>query len=157
MSLPPGRYLARFIGKDNPDSIGGMYATGKGPGQPIGLDPNTPEFYGQQVWMFEPASEEGRDVYTINSRPGESWSYRSDSPEPREPIILDRPKPFRVQRSERVQGRHIFTSIAPTEQRIGATLYVGAEEHQRELILVPIPVIPDAPPAPLWELKPLEE
>ncbi|KAF8680433.1 hypothetical protein RHS04_04766 [Rhizoctonia solani] len=157
MSLPPGRYLARFIGKDNPDSIGGMYATGKGLGQPIELDPNRPEFHGQQEWEFEPASEEGRDVYTINSRPGESWSYRSDSPVPGETIILDRPKPFRVQHSERTLSEHSLNSIAPTEQRVGATLYVGAGEHQRELTLVPIPVVPDAPPAPLWELMRLEE
>ncbi|GAB1519457.1 hypothetical protein RhiTH_002524 [Rhizoctonia solani] len=155
MSIRPGRYLVRFIGKGDQDFVGGMYATGKGPGRPIGLDPNRPEFYGQQQWVFEIAPEEGRDVYTINSRPGESWSYGFKSPIPGGPIILADTKLFRVQRSEGSQGRHIFT-IAPTQQPIGATLYVGAGE-QRELILVPISVIPDAPPAPLWELKPLEE
>ncbi|KAF8760749.1 hypothetical protein RHS01_01146 [Rhizoctonia solani] len=155
MSLRPGRYLVRFIVEGDQDFVGGMYATGKGFRNPIGLDPNRPEFYGQQQWVFEPASEEGRDVYTINSRPGESWNYGSENPMPGGPIILAQPNPFRVQRSEGSQGRHIFT-IAPTQQLIGATLYVGAGE-ERELILVPIPVIPDAPPAPLWELKPLEE
>ncbi|QRW18799.1 peptidase inhibitor clitocypin domain-containing protein [Rhizoctonia solani] len=155
MSLRPGRYLARFIVEGDQDFVGGMYATGKGPGRPIGLDPNRPEFYGQQQWEFELAPEGGRDVYTINSRPGESWSYESENPIPEEPIILDGAKLFRVQRSEGSQGGDIFT-IASTKSLIGATLYVGAGENQRVLTFIPVPVIPGAH-GPLWEFKRLEE
>ncbi|CAE6339986.1 unnamed protein product [Rhizoctonia solani] len=155
MSLRPGPYLARFIGEGDPGFIGGMYATDKGPGRPIGLDPDAPQFRGQQEWLFIP-SNEGPDVYIIKSKNDEYWSYRSEPPAPEESVILGDLRPFRVQHSEGVQGEHIFT-IAPTRQPIGATFYVGAGQGRRELILVPIPVIPGAPPAPLWELKPLEE
>ncbi|ELU41215.1 peptidase inhibitor clitocypin domain-containing protein [Rhizoctonia solani AG-1 IA] len=158
MSLPRphGLYLVQFIGYGESGSLGDLYATRKGHRQSVGLDPNTPEFHGQQVLLVEPASREDPDVHAISFAPEESWSYKSENPVPGEPIVLGRPKGFRMQRSERSQGRHIFTSIAPEEQPTGATLYVGAGEHQRELTLVPIPVVPDAPPAPLWELKPLD-
>ncbi|GAB1519464.1 hypothetical protein RhiTH_002532 [Rhizoctonia solani] len=157
MSLPRphGLYLVQFIGYGESGSLGDLYATRKGHRQSVGLDPNTPEFHGQQVLLVEPASREDPDVHAISFAPEESWSYKSENPVPGEPIVLGRPKGFRMQRSERSQGRHIFT-IAPEEQPTGATLYVGAGEHQRELTLVPIPVVPDAPPAPLWELKPLD-
>ncbi|KAF8708030.1 hypothetical protein RHS03_04358, partial [Rhizoctonia solani] len=158
MSLPRphGLYLVQFIGYGESGSLGDLYATRKGHRQSVGLDPNTPEFHGQQVLLVEPASREDPDVHAISFAPEESWSYKSENPVPGEPIVLGRPKGFRMQRSERSQGRHIFTSIAPEEQPTGATLYVGAGEHQRELTLVPITAVPDAPPAPLWELKPLD-
>ncbi|CUA75632.1 hypothetical protein RSOLAG22IIIB_11877 [Rhizoctonia solani] len=155
--LRSGPYTLRILqSNDSKLLVGGEYATARGPQDVVYL---AREGIRGQVWDVTVEGEDERG-YLISLRArginDDSLTYLHNKiNEPGAPLILSEEKLFEARRENDIEGIGIF-SLVPTDIKlVGATWYVGRNDRE-EVALQPIPVIPDAPPHPVWAFIPAD-
>ncbi|KDQ11346.1 hypothetical protein BOTBODRAFT_135853 [Botryobasidium botryosum FD-172 SS1] len=135
-SFQPGRYRLRAVLTSDPDpSVGGLFATGGDPSQPITTAPNDPRFADRQTWDIVENKDENKDehkgekTYKIIYAGKEGFSYAST--DKGAPITLGPPKDFTLRLWP---GTDVYV-IRPTEFPItdGFDICVGIMKDQSEL------------------------
>ncbi|KDQ11315.1 hypothetical protein BOTBODRAFT_177358 [Botryobasidium botryosum FD-172 SS1] len=146
MSAPPtlqdGRYRLRSVYTNNPNpGVGGAYATGGDPSQPVTTTAEVPHTFDKQVWdiVKNPEQTGSADTYKINyvghsaHHLKEGFSYASLDQDA--PITLGPPKDFTF---ELWPGTSDVYVIRPIEPPSGFDICVGVTEDGKKVVITRI-------------------
>ncbi|KAB5594716.1 hypothetical protein CTheo_1863 [Ceratobasidium theobromae] len=157
MEVIPGLYHLRSIIIGQQITPGGMYATQRDFGAPIGLSAERPDLK-SQLWRIKRA--DNNTYYIENAQkypPGvELTGFHNHSLANDSPLTLDQPKKFRIRPVPRNAGENGFYVIEPTGIHIEDSYYcVGGNEHSQQVVIKVLPLDLPEDERPGWVFMPV--
>ncbi|KDQ06487.1 hypothetical protein BOTBODRAFT_149665 [Botryobasidium botryosum FD-172 SS1] len=156
-AFPEGRFRLRAVTTSDPNpGVGGVFATGSDPSEPVTTAPDSPRFADRQTWHIVKNKDE--NTYKIHyagqtPHPKEGFTYASlDSGTP---ITLGAPKDFTF---ELWPGTDVYV-IRPVGAPPGPETVVGVRDVDSTGTLVIERIFPGTPTSPkldlpAWKLYP---
>ncbi|KDQ06488.1 hypothetical protein BOTBODRAFT_181557 [Botryobasidium botryosum FD-172 SS1] len=148
-AFPEGRFRLRAVTTSDPDpGVGGVFATGGDPSQPVTTAPDEPGFADRQIWhIVKNEYEDAYKIYYAGQTPHPKEGFTYASLDAGVPITLGAPKDFTFKLwpgTDAYAIRPVGAPPGPDDTIVGVTLDPNQPTHTLEIQRIP-PVSPITP------------